>query len=376
MAVRRDVGRGVTAGVAALAAMAGVAAAGLLLLDAGRVGGFGRLTAAVVAMAVGGSAEFGAAPGDARFAVRGGVEVVPSGVALAGAVVLGWLLLRHRDGLLVRGGAAATTFTAGAVAIALTARGTVTPPRGATGGLSGICGLPSASPLGRVGSVDSLGLGFSVPVGPVVAGAVCWVLAVVGVCRLVARFEISLRAPLWTVGALVAASLLLAWVLGAPAVAGGMLLLLPSVVFGVVSLGLGVPWTVESGGVLTCALDGVAPPAPGGWLTGVALVVLLALGVVTGLAIGRGDRPLVRAACGGAVLGVSLGVLAWVSRPAARLGVEAFAFSVPVLEVRAAASLVGAVLLGGAAGVSGGLLVAGALRLTSVPWPAWRDRVR
>ncbi|MGW6443247.1 streptophobe family protein [Lentzea sp. NPDC055074] len=376
MAVRRDVWRGVTAAVTSLAAMAGVAAAGLLLLDAGRVGGLGRLTAAIVAMAVGGSAEFGAAPGDARFTVRGDVEVVPSGVALAGAVVLGWLLLRHRDGLLVRGAAAATTFTAGVVAIAWTARGTVTPPRGAAGGLSGTCGLPAASPLGRVGAVDSLGLGFSVPVGPVVAGALCWALAVVGVCWLVARFEVSLRAPLWTVGALVGASLLLAWVLGDPAVAGGMLLLLPSVVVGVVSFGLGVPWTVESSGVLACALDGVAPPSPGGSLTWVALAVLLALGVVTGLAGGLGDRPLLRAACGGAVLGVSLGVLAWMSRLVARLGVEAFAFSVPVLEVRVAASPVGAVLAGGAAGVAGGLLVAGVLRLTSVPWPAWRDRVR
>jgi len=60
----------------------------------------------------------------------------------------------------------------------------------------------------------------------------------------------------------------------------------------------------------------------------------------------------------------------------ARLGFEAFVFSVPVLEVRAAVNPLGAVALGGAAGVVGGLLVAGLLRLTSVSWPAWSDRVR
>ena len=304
MAAGRDVARGVTAAVAALAAMAGTAAAGLLLLDAGRVGGFGRLTAAVVAMAVGGSAEFGGAPGDARFAVRGGVDVVPSGVALVGAVVLGWLLLRHRDGLLVRGAAAAAAFTAGVVGIAVMARGTVTPPGGASGGFSGACGLPAAGPLGRVGSLDALGLGFSVPVGPVAVGAVGWVLAGVGACWLVVRFRISPRVPLWTVCGLVVACLLLAWALGGPAVAGGVLLLLPSAVFGVVSLGSGVPWTVESGGVLACAVDGVSPPAAGGALTWVGVAVLLALGVVT--ALGVDERPLPRAAWSGAVLGVWL----------------------------------------------------------------------
>src|SRR5687767_1243542 len=108
MVARRHVWQGVTAAVAALTAMAATAAAGLLLLDAGRFGGFGRLTAAAVAMAVGGSAEFGAAPaGGTPVAVRGSIDLMPLGVALTGAVVLGCLLLRHRDGLLVRGAAAA-----------------------------------------------------------------------------------------------------------------------------------------------------------------------------------------------------------------------------------------------------------------------------
>lgn len=399
MATRRDVWRGVVAAAAALGAMAGTAAAGLLLLDADRFGGVGRLTAAVVAMAVGGAiefgaiefgavefgaAEFGAVPaGDAPFSVRGGVGVVPSGVALVGAVVLGWLLLRHRDGLLVRGAVAAVAFPAGAVAVGASARGAVTPPGGAAvGGMSGACGLPAVGPLGRGGAVDAFDVAFSVPVGSVLMGAAGGVLAVVGVCWLVARFRIAVRGALWTAGGLAAACLLVAWALGGPVVAGGVLLLLPLIVFGVLSLGLGVPWTVGSDGALACVLDGVAPPAPGGPLTWAAVAVLLTLGVAAALAGGRGGGPLRRAArlgaVVGAVAGVALGVLALLSRASVRLDVDAFGFSFPVLDAWSAANPLAAVGLGGAAGaaagLAGGLLVEGALRLASLWWPVWKDR--
>ncbi len=384
MVTGRDVLRGVTAAVAALAAMAGTAAAGLLLLDAGRVGGLGRLTAAVVAMAVGGSAEFGAVPaGDAPFAVRGNVGVVPSGITLVGAVVLGWLLLRHRDGLLVRGAAAAVAFPAGAAAVAMTARGTVRPPGGAvagmtapggvTGGLSGVCGLPAAGPFGRGGSLDALGVGFSVPLGPVVLGAAGWVLAVVGVCWLVVRFRLAVRGVVWTVVGVVIAALLLAWALGGPAVAGGVLLLLPLVVSGVLSLGLGVPWTVRTDGALACVLDRVAPPAPGGPLTWVAVGALLAVGVAVALA-GRGGRPLRRAAWLGVAAGVALGVVVWLSQVSVRLGITAFGFSLPVLDAGVAANPLVALVLGSAGGAVAGLLGAGLLRLASVSLPAWKKR--
>ncbi|WP_434444082.1 streptophobe family protein [Lentzea sp. E54] len=385
MATRQDIWRGVTAAVAALAAMAGTAAAGLLLLDAGRVGGLDRLTAAVVALAVGGSAEFGTdSAGDAPFAVQGGIGVVPSGVTLVGAVVLGWLLLRHRDGLLVRGAAAAVVFPAGVVAVATAARGTVTPPAGAApGGASGVCGLPAVSPLGRAGALDAIGVGFSVPTGAVWIGAVGWVLAVVGVCGLVARFRPALRGPLWTVCGLAAAGVLFAWALGGPAVAGGVLLLLPLVVFGVLSLGLGVPWTVRSDGALACVLDGVAPPAPGGPLTWVAVAVLLTLGVVVALPGGRSGGLLRRAAVLGAVVGVALGVLAWLSRVSVRLGIDAFGLSLSLLDASVAANPLAVVALGSVggavAGLVGSLLVEGTLRLASVSWPAWKareDRVR
>ena len=96
MVAQREVWRGLVAAVAALGAMGGTAVVGLLLLGVGRVGEVDRMTAAVVAMAVGGSVELGAVPGGrVPFALQGNAELVPSGVALAGAVVLGWLLLRH-----------------------------------------------------------------------------------------------------------------------------------------------------------------------------------------------------------------------------------------------------------------------------------------
>ena len=385
MAALREVCRGVAAAVAALAAMAGVAATGLFLLDADRVGGFGGLTAAVVAMSVGGSAEFSAVPaGDLPFAVRGGVTVMPSGISLAGAVVLGWLLLRRRDGLPVRGAAAAVAFPAGLAAVAWSARGAVTLPGGATGGGSGasVCGVPATGPFGRGGSVDALGAGFSVPVWPVLAGSVVWVLAVVGVCGLVARFRPAVRGVLWAAAGLTVACLLVSWVFAGAAAAGGVLLVLPLVVFGALSLGLGVPWTLNSDGALSCVLDAVGPPAPGGPLTWVAVVLLLGLGTVVARAGRRDGGPLRRAArlAGwlAPAVGAALGLTALLSRVSVELGIGAFGFSLPLLDAGLAADPLVALGLGtaggAAAGFAGSLLVDGSLRLASVSWPAWKDR--
>lgn len=385
MVALREVCRGVVAAVVALAAMAGVAAAGLFLLDADRIGAFGGLTAAVVSLAAGGSAEFGAVPsGDLPFAVRGGVTVVPLGVSLVGAVVLGWLLLRGRDGLLGRGAAAVVAFPAGLAAVAWSARGTVTLPGGATGGGSGAsaCGVPAAGPFGRGGSVDALGAGFAVPVWSAAAGAVGWVLAVVGVCWLVTRFRVRVRGVVWTAVALTVACLLVASVSGGAAATGAVLLGLPVVVFGAVSLGLGVPWTLTSDGALSCVLDAVAPPAPGGPLTWVAAVVLLVLGVVVARSVGPDGGPLRRAARASTRLapavGAALAGSALLSRVSVELGIGAFGFTLPVLDARLAADPPAALGLGlvagAAAGFAGSLLVDGSLRLASVSWPAWRDR--
>lgn len=368
----RDVWRGVTAAVAALAASVGTAAAGLLLLDAGRVGDAGRMTAAVVALAFGGSAEVGAAPAEGvPVAVRGSLDVVPSGVALVGAVVLGWLLLRRRGGLFVRSAAAAVTFPAGAVVIALWARGRVTPPAGTSGGGSGVCGLPSPRPLGRDLSVGAPGVDFSVPVWPVAIGAVLWVLAVTGVCWLVVRFRVVRLGPLWTTGGIVVGCVLLALMLGGPAVAGGVVLLFPLVVVAVVTPGLGVPWTVRTDGALACVLDGVAPPPAGGPLVWGAVVVV---GVVVAVSAGRTARPWRRAALAGAGTGVVLGVLAWLSSVSVRLGVNAFGFSVPVLDVSVAVNPLAALAWGGVTGAAAVLLADGVLRLVSVGSPAWENR--
>ncbi|WP_170068013.1 hypothetical protein [Lentzea guizhouensis] len=54
-----------------------------------------------------------------------------------------------------------------------------------------------------------------------------------------------------------------------------------------------------------------------------------------------------------------------------RLGVEAFGFSLTVLDVSAAVHPVAAV----AVGCAGGLLAGGLLRLVSVWLPAWKNRV-
>ncbi|MEU4766586.1 streptophobe family protein [Actinosynnema sp. NPDC023794] len=368
MVALREVYRGVVAAVAALGAMAGVAAAGLFLLDADRVGGFGRLTAAVVALAAGGSAEFGAvAAGDLPFAVRGGIAVVPLGVSLVGAVVLGWLLLRRRDGLLGRGAAAVVAFPAGLAAVAWSARGTVALPGGATGGGSGAsaCGMPATGPFGRGGALDALGAGFAVPVWPAAAGAVGWVLAVVGVCWLVTRFRVAVRGVVWTMVALTVVCLLVAWVFAGAAAAGAVLLGLPLVVLGALSLGLGVPWTLISDGALSCVLDAVGPPTPGGPLAWVAVVVLLGLGAVAARSGGRDGGPLRRAARVSVwlapVVGAALGGAALLSRVSVELDIAAFGFTFSVLEARLAADPLVALGLGlvagAAAGFSGSLLV-------------------
>lgn len=82
-----------------VAVMAGVAALGLRLLGADAAGGsLGAMTAAVVVLAVGGSVTptgdvtaFGVPVGAGA---RGSLDVMPLGVALAGALVLGLVFLR------------------------------------------------------------------------------------------------------------------------------------------------------------------------------------------------------------------------------------------------------------------------------------------
>ncbi|MEV7092683.1 hypothetical protein AB0M80_07530, partial [Amycolatopsis sp. NPDC051045] len=72
-------------------------------------------------------------PGGLPFSLHGAIHLMPLGISLVGAVVLGALLLRHgRTGLPVRAAAAAVAFPAGLAAMSLAARGNLTlpPPSG------------------------------------------------------------------------------------------------------------------------------------------------------------------------------------------------------------------------------------------------------
>lgn len=178
----RDVGQGVGAAVAALAAMAAVAATGLLLLDADRFGGLAALTAAVVMLATGGSVEVEVTPSALPISLQGVVEVMPLGVSLVGALVLGVLLVSGgRVGLFVRGGTALAVLLAGIAAVALSVRGTIAlrlpqsaqtahsestersgPEEATLGGLGGVGGFGDA--------VSALDIGFSVATGPTLVG--------------------------------------------------------------------------------------------------------------------------------------------------------------------------------------------------------------
>jgi hypothetical protein len=375
----RDVGRGLAAAVAALLAMAGVALAGLLLLDAGRFGGPAALTATVVALAVGGSADVVAVPaGGLPVTVRGAIDVMPLGVSLVGAVVLGAVLLRHgRDGLPVRATAAAVAVPVGMAMISLLAKGNLALQ--SPGGGGSACGAGAGSRFG--GAVDA---GFSAGLVPAVAAAAVWALVVVGMCALAVRFPVvatGLRAVATVLGVITAGCLIVAGVFGGAAAAGGVLLVLPQVASGVLLLGLGVPWTVTSGGVLSCALDGAQPLSPGGPLTWVAAVALLACGVVVAARTGRRPggplrRAAVLAAWFAVVTGAGLTVLTLLSRVSVELGVTALGLSIPVLDARLTANpllaLAAGLAAGALAGGAGSLLVDAVRSRISVSSPTWK----
>ncbi|QKV73465.1 streptophobe family protein [Amycolatopsis sp. Hca4] len=375
----REVGRGLLAATAAVLAMAAVAAAGLALLGAGRVGDFGALTAAVVALAAGGSVEAGAVPaGGLPVAVRGGLDVLPLGVSLTGAVVLGALLLRRRRGteVLVRGAVAAVALPAALAVIALLARGPLRMPDRLTAGGIGGCGPAAAGPA-RLPLAVRFEAGFSVAVGPVVVGAVAGTLVVIGCCWLVTRFPgaaAGARALRWPAAGSAVVCLAAAWTFGGAAAAGGVLLVLPQLVCAAVLSGLGVPWTLSSSGGFACALP-AAPIAPGGPLLWPAAVVLLG----AGLAFAAGSRlpggPLRRAAARTArfapATAAVLAVVALLSRVSADVTVGAFGLSLPVFAARLTANPLHALLaglVGGAlAGFTGSLLV-DAISVSSRAW--------
>ncbi|MEV6832327.1 hypothetical protein [Amycolatopsis sp. NPDC051102] len=396
----REAGRGLLAAAAAMGAMAVVALAALLLLGAGRVGGLGPLTAAVVALAVGGTAEFSVVPGaGSPAAVTGGgfpatsphgtahpaslfagglpttppafptgipsgrlplslhgtVDVMPLGVSLLGAAILGALLLRHgRAGLPVRAATAAVAFPAGLAATALAARGSVT--------LRLPAGLGPRLPL-RGALPNQLSATFGVPVAPTVAAAVIGVLAVAAGCWAVLRFPAfaaGLRGALLAWGVLTVLGLLAAGTFGGAAAAGGVLLVLPQVVSAV---GLGMPVT--------------SPWAAWPSLTWLPVIVLLGCGIVVAVRTPhRPGGPLRRAAVLAVrlalALGVVLAVMALLSRASIELGVAVFGFSLPVLAANPWLALATGLAGGAAAGLTGSLLVDGLRSRSSVSSRAWK----
>ncbi|MEU0533185.1 streptophobe family protein [Amycolatopsis tolypomycina] len=347
----REAFRGLIAATAALLTMAGVAAAGLALLGAGRFGDLGSLTAAAVALAVGGSVEAGAVPaGGLPVVVRGSLDVVPLGVSLAGAVVLGALLLRRReDGWLVRGAVAAVALPAGLAVIALAARGTLSLPERVTtrGALSG-----------------GLDAGFSVAVGPTVAGAAVGTLVVVGACRF-PSVATGLRAARWPAAGVAGLCLAAAFAFGGAVAAGGVLLALPQLVCGAVVLGLGVPWTVTP--------ESALPVFPGGPLLGLSALVLL--GACVAVRSRRAGPPLRRAAGlavrFGTATGAVLAVGTLLSQASADVTVRAFGLSLPVFAARLTANPLLALvagLAGGAVAGFAGSLLADAISVSSRAW--------
>ncbi|WP_284748997.1 hypothetical protein [Amycolatopsis sp. RTGN1] len=349
----REVSRGLAAAVAALLAMAGVAAAGLALLGTGGAG----LTAAVVALAVGAPVDVEAMPaGGLPVALHGGLHVIPLGVSLVGAVVLGWLLSRRDGELLVRGAVATVAFSVGLAVITLLAKGNLALPAGA-GGPKGCVSTGSRLPL--PGHLDA---GFSVAVGPAVLGAAILALAVVGACWLMTRFPFvakGFRVLRWPVAVLVAGCTAAAGAFGGAAAAGGVLLVLPQLVTGAVLLGLGVPWTVDP--ALPCVPD-LGHFTPGLWVSGALLLVSVLVLVV------RRGRPLRRAAAVSAVTGGVAVVMTLLSCVSADVSVTAFSFSVPVLDVRLTANPLLALAAGALAGFAGSLV----LSALSVSSPAWK----
>ncbi|WP_410567036.1 streptophobe family protein [Amycolatopsis sp. cmx-4-61] len=362
----REAARGLAAAGAALLVMAGVAAAGLALLGAGRVGGLGALTAAAVSLAVGGSADVGADPASALpLTVHGSLHLLPLGVSLVGAVVLGRLLLRRREeGLLVRGAVAAVAFPVALSGFTFAARGRLSVPAGVT---TGACVRTGGAPRLPVSGE------FSVAAGPTVLGAVVWVLVVVGVCVLITRFPCSTsnsRALWWLAGGGTALCFVVAWAFGGATAAGAVLLVLPQLVSGVLVLGLGVPWTAGTTGLLSCAPH-LAPGGPASW---VAVAVLLTCGVA--VRSRRPGDPLRRAVASavrlGPAVGVVLAVMTLLSRVSVDFTVSAFGLSLPVFSAGLTANpllaLVAGLAGGAAAGFAGSLLADG----ISVSSRAWK----
>ncbi len=301
-------------------AMTGVAALGLYLLGADAYGSLGPMTAAVLVLAVGGTVT---PHGDvSAFGVSGvtaetAVDIVPLGVSVVGALLLGLLFLRSLRAvpggatvreLLARAATVTALFTAlvgglawaGHDSVTIPARRLVPEPAGGGGGpLDRLPDLPGLGDLGDLPGLGDLGLGrelpglvlpdglagladarlrvdFAVAAWPSLVAGVVWVLAVL-LIALAASRRTPLPRALSGAGRAVrpAASaltqVLLFAVLAGPAAGvyggteggqpqralGAALLGAPNGVWLAIPLGLFVPWYGSASGALLQVL-----PAP------------------------------------------------------------------------------------------------------------------
>lgn len=298
-----DVVMSAVAGVSwALIGMAGTAALGLRLLDADSAGSLGPMTAAVVALAAGGSvtpsgdvSAFGLSGAEASTAV----EITPLGVSLVGALLLSYFFLRSLRAagavlspaeLVARAGTVVALFVGMSGGLVWAGHDVVT----IDGGTLGLDDLPGGGGggleipgLGDLGDVEGLlpdrigdlvearaAVGFTVDTVPTLLGGLGWSAGVLAVALLASR-----RTPLprgWdavhrvvrpAVSALVVVGLV-AVAAGLTAagyaaiddehprrIAGAALLGAPNGVWLGVPIGLFVPWD----GRATGALLGVLP---------------------------------------------------------------------------------------------------------------------
>jgi len=391
----------------AFTAMAGVAALGAHLLGLDRYASLPALTAALVAMGVGGSVSpsgdlsvFGLGAAGAQ----GAVGIMPLGVSFVGAVVLGLLFVRPLYRLPVLAPSVLATRAAGALAgflvllgvVAWAGNGTVAikldslvgggsgsgggSGGGLLGGLGGLGGLIS----GAVGDSASPTVGFKVDLPTTLGLGALWLLAVLLLALLAAR-----RVPLprgWgdlgrTVRPAVSAvvTVLLAAVLagavsgivvglsgnGGAKTVGGVLLGTPNGVSLAVPLGMAVPLTGKADGPLTQFLpspvnlllkDGDGRSITLGrlaqldgrvWLLPVAVaLLLLAAGVFTAVRTPRPVRP--------------QGALREAGAVGLRLGL-ALAVTVPLLLALGAVSVDANLSVFGFSAVGAGLSVSGSL---------------
>ncbi|WP_062649907.1 streptophobe family protein [Streptomyces maremycinicus] len=287
----------------ALIGMAGTAALGLHLLEADSAGSLGPMTAAVVALAAGGSvtpsgdvSAFGLTGAEAATAI----EITPLGVSLVGALLLSWFFLRSLRAagvvvapaeLLARVGTVVALYVAMLGGLVWAGHDVITLDGGALGlddlpgggGGGGGGGGPEIPGLGDIGGLlpDRLGdlvdakaaVGFTVDTAPTLLGGLGWSLGILLIALLASRrtplpagWEAVHRVVRPAVSAVVTV-LLVAVAAGFAAaayaaigddhprrIAGAALLGAPNGVWLGIPIGLFVPWDGRATGALTGVL--------------------------------------------------------------------------------------------------------------------------